>query len=107
MNSTSGGSRFRAPTRATLRGSTAPSSITIRNGIPHAFPDGEVCGVFRSPWASSQTTARHSSPAESASIAPTCEQQQPPRTIGRSGSSDASRRFCSASESASITLASG
>ena len=79
----------------------------MRSGIPHAFPDGELAGVFRSPCASIQTTARHSSPAESASIAPTCEQQQPPRTIGRSGSSEASISVCSASVSASITLASG
>ena len=38
MNSTSGGSRLRAPTSATCSGSTAPSSSTMRSGIPHALP---------------------------------------------------------------------
>ena len=107
MNSTSGGSRLRAPTSATCSGSTAPASIAIRSGIPHALPDGDVSGVFRSPCASIQTTARHSSPAESDSIAPTWEQQQPPSTTGRSGSSEASSSVCSASESASMTPVSG
>ena len=44
MNSTSGGSRLRAPTSATCFASTAPSSSTIRSGMPHAFPDGERRG---------------------------------------------------------------
>ncbi len=57
MNSTSGGSRFRAPTSAASSAATTPLSRIIRNGIPQRFPDGEVSGVFRSPWASIQTTA--------------------------------------------------
>ena len=40
-----------------------PSSSSMRSGIPHALPDGDVAGVFRSPCASIHTTARHSSPA--------------------------------------------
>jgi len=54
MNSSSGGSRSRAPTRATSLTATAPSSISVRSGMPHGLPDGELSGVFRSPWASSR-----------------------------------------------------
>ena len=54
--SCSGGSRSRAPTSATSPARTLPSSIAIRRGIPHSLPDGDVSGVLRSPWASSQTT---------------------------------------------------
>ena len=107
MNSSSGGSRLRAPTSATSSGSTAPASISIRSGIPHALPDGEDSGVFRSPCASSQTTARRSWRAASPSTAPTCAQQQPPSTSGRSGSSPASASVCSPSVSSSTTAASG
>ena len=72
MNAASGGSRLRAPTSATSCGCTEPSSIAMRSGMPHAFPEGEVSGVLRSPWLSSQTTA--SLPARRANprIAPTC-----------------------------------
>ena len=52
MNSTSGGSRLRAPTSATSCGCTSPASIAIRNGMPHSLPDGELSGVLRSPCAS-------------------------------------------------------
>src|SRR5437868_4714055 len=47
MNSTSGGSRFRAPISAMSGGSAAPRSMIIRSGMPHSFPDGDVSGVFR------------------------------------------------------------
>ena len=57
MNAASGGSRLRAPSRVTSAAWTSPASISIRSGIPQAFPDGDVSGVFRSPWASIQTTA--------------------------------------------------
>src|SRR5436190_2747516 len=107
MNSSSGGSRFRAPTSATSEGSTAPESSSIRSGIPHWFPDGELSGVFRSPWASSQTRAIRPWRAASPSTAPTCEQQSPPSTSGRSGRPAASARFCSSSVSASTIAASG
>ena len=91
----SGGSRFRAPTSATSCGCTEPSSIAMRSGMPHAFPEGEVSGVLRSPWLSSQTTA--SLPARRAKprIAPTCEQQHPPSTSGRSGRSAVCAAICS------------
>ena len=36
--------------------------MIIRSGIPHALPDGELSGVFRSPWASIQTIAMRSKP---------------------------------------------
>ena len=81
--SCSGGSRSRAPTSATSSVRTLPSSIAMRSGMPHAFPDGDVSGVLRSPCASSQTTASRSCRAASPRIAPTCEQQQPPSTSGR------------------------
>ena len=45
--------------------------------------------------------------AASASTAPMCEQQQPPRIRGRSGSSEATARVCSPSVSSSTTAASG
>jgi hypothetical protein len=57
MKTSSGGSRLRAPMSATFSGSTVPESTTIRSGMPQTFPDGDVSGVFRSPWASSQTSA--------------------------------------------------
>ena len=107
MNSTSGWSRLRAPTSATSAGSTVPESSSIRRGIPHVFPLGEVSGVFRSPCASNQTTARRPWRVASPSTAPTCEQQHPPRTSGRSGRPAARARFCSVSESSSTTAASG
>ena len=53
--------------------------------MPHSFPDGEVSGVFRSPWASIQMTPSRSWREASPSTAPMCEQQQPPRTSGRCG----------------------
>ena len=64
--STSPGSRSRAPTsaaRSTGRAGPVRSSwwhqpSRIANGMPPRNPDGEVSGVFRSPWASSQTSAR-------------------------------------------------
>ena len=96
MNSSSGGSRLRAPTSATFPAATAPESISIRSGIPHVLPDGDVSGVFRSPCASSQTTPIRSWPALRPSTAPTCEQQSPPRTSGRAGRSCASDSDCSA-----------
>ena len=65
MNSTSG-IEVVAPTSATSPGSTAPPSSSIRSGIPQALPDGELCGVFRSPWASIHTTA--STPGRAASF---------------------------------------
>ena len=107
MNSRSGGSRSRAPSSATCAGSTAPASRIIRSGMPHSLPDGELSGVFRSPCASTQTTASRSWRVASPSTAPTCEQQQPPRTSGRSGSSEARASICSASVSSATTAASG
>ena len=86
MNASSGGSRFaRADERDVGRRRRRPTSISIRSGIPHWLPDGEVSGVFRSPCASSQTTASRSWRAASASTAPTWAQQQPPSTSGRVG----------------------
>ena len=79
----------------------------MRSGMPQRFPEGELSGVFRSPWASSQTSARRPLRAASPSIAPMCAQQQPPSTSGRSGRSIAIARFCSPSESSSTTAASG
>src|SRR5204862_256803 len=58
MNSSSGGSRLRAPTRTTSAESIAPESSSIRSGMPHWLPEGELSGVFRSPCASSHTTDR-------------------------------------------------
>ena len=107
MNVSSGGSRFRAPISATFPGFTIPESTIIRSGMPQAFPDGDVAGVFRSPCASSQTSASWSWRAESPSSAPTCAEQQPPSTSGRSGNSAAIARFWSARESSSTTAASG
>ena len=46
----------RTDERRVLCRDTPPSS-SMRNGIPHRFPDGDVSGVFRSPCASIQTTA--------------------------------------------------
>ena len=57
MNASSGGSRLRAPSSVTSFGSTSPASISIRNGMPQALPDGDDAGVLRSPCASIQTTA--------------------------------------------------
>ena len=60
MNSFSGGSRLRAPTRTVSSGETVPESSSMRSGMPHGFPLGDVSGVFRSPCASNQTTPSRS-----------------------------------------------
>ena len=108
MNSTSGGSRLRAPIeRDVLR------RARRRRRAPCAAAFPTRCRTARSRACSGRRARRSRRPpgtprrAASASIAPTCEQQQPPRTIGRSGSSEASSSVCSASVSASITRASG
>ena len=103
----SGGSRSRAPTSATSAGATDPSSSARRSGIPHAFPEGEVSGVLRSPCASSQTTARRPCRAARPRIAPRCAQQQPPRTSGRCGSPAAITAACASTPSSATTSASG
>ena len=54
MNSTSGGSRLRAPTSAASSGRTTPGVENHAEGHPPRFPDGDVSGVFRSPCASIQ-----------------------------------------------------
>ena len=74
---------------------------------PTGSPDGEVSGVLRSPWASSQTTASRPPRVASPRTAPTCAQQQPPRTNGRSGSEASIAAVCSSSESRSTTPVSG
>ena len=101
------GSRSRAPTSATSAAKTLPSSIAIRSGIPQRFPLGDVSGVFRSPWASSQITARRSWRAARPRIAPTWAQQQPPTTSGRAGMPVASAAVCASSDSSATTSASG
>ena len=107
MNSRSGGSRLRAPSRIASCGSTAPESRITRNGVAQRFPEGELSAVFRSPCASIQTSAIRPLRAASASTAPMCEQQQPPSTSGRSGRSIATASVCSSSVSSSTTAASG
>ena len=107
MNSTSGGSRLRAPQRTTSSAPTIPWSMIIRSGIPHSLPDGEVSGVLRSPCASSQITPSRSNRAARPSTAPMWEQQHPPRTSGTSGRSDATASVCIASVSSSTTATSG
>ena len=74
------------------RGSTVSESMIMRSGMPHSLPLGEVAGVFRSPCASNQTTAAARGAPRAPSTAPMWEQQQPPRTSGRSGSAAASAR---------------
>src|SRR4030095_9576107 len=86
---------------------TVSESMSTRSGIPHGFPLGEDSGVLRSPCASNQTTPSLPTRVASASTAPTCAQQQPPMTSGRSGREHASARDCSVSVSSSTTPASG
>ena len=107
MKSSSGGSRLRAPSSVTSDAATSPASISIRSGIPHSLPDGELSGVFRSPCASIQTTATRPCRRASSRTAPTWEQQHPPRMSGRDGSARPVASICASSVSSSIVAASG
>ena len=105
---TSGGSRLRAPTSAASSAATTPASSSIRNGIPQRFPDGDVSGVLRSPWASIQTTAE---PVDSPRDARAPRRRACSSTRrGRSASRAGPRRslgVCSSSVSHSTTPTSG
>ena len=58
MNSSSGGSRLRAPQKTTSAAEIVPRSTSMRSGIPHSLPEGDVAEVLRSPCASSQRRRR-------------------------------------------------
>ena len=85
MNSCSGGSRLRAPSRAASSTAASPPSRMHPKRHPPQVARGRASrGVFRSPWASSQTTATRPCRRASPATAPTWVQQQPPSTTGRS-----------------------
>ena len=84
-----------------------PRSISIRSGIPHSLPDGDVSGVLRSPCASSQSTADaampRGEPFDGADVraAAATEHERP------HGRSEATASVCIASVSSSTTATSG
>ena len=74
-----------------------PRSSSVRSGIPHSLPDGDVSGVLRSPCASSQSTptrpCRGGQPLDGADVraAAAAEHERPLRGGRRRRRASASR----------------
>ena len=67
---------------ASLPKASSASPSAAARGIPWTFPLGEVSGVFRSPWASNQSTPPAPWVAARPPSVPSAIEWSPPRTIG-------------------------